>query len=109
MLKLTRKLDQIVLLHVPSGLLTDITVEVKVVGIDSGGTIRLGFNAPPEVAVVRPEINSRERNDRSAIPDEAIIKELFHECWKQGQGFAGYDKPKWMELQAALARKGISV
>lgn len=109
MLNLTRKLNQTVLLHLPPGLPNEVTIEVKVVGIDANGVVKLGCNAPDEVTIVRPEINDPDRGDRSKVPVDKLIQDLFQDCWRQGRGFQTYAHPKWMELQAALLAKGIVV
>ena len=36
-------------------------------------------------------------------------RKLFHELWTKEVGTPGYDKKKWMDLQAALQELGVPV
>jgi sRNA-binding carbon storage regulator CsrA len=107
MLKLTRKVGEAVLLHMPVGNAEDITARVLMLGIDAGGIFKVGIEAPHAVTIIRPEVNDPERGSRAEVPEDKLIKDLFHECWRQGHGILPYEKGKWMELQALLQARGI--
>lgn len=107
MLNLKRNLGQSTLIRIPAGLATDLTIEVKICAIDTAGSVKLGIEAPRECDVIRPEVNDPERRDRSQLDPDALIRQLFHDCRLQGQGFEPFSQSKWIELQALLQGKGL--
>ncbi len=108
MLKLTRKVGQKVLLHFPANSPVELTAAVSVEGIDTGGIVKVGVVAPREIIVLRPEVNDPERNDRSQLPEDKLIADLFQQCWNQAHGFVTYDRGKWMELQSLIEGRKLA-
>jgi carbon storage regulator len=67
MLVLTRQLEQEIII--------DDRIRVKVLSV-SGGQVRLGIEAPPEVTILRREVYdevSRENRQAAAVRPEALI------------------------------------
>lgn len=67
MLKLTRNINQSIFLHTSDGI-----IEVTVCDV-SGCQVRLGFDAPQTVNIVRSEILHRSPNVHQASQDEGTL------------------------------------
>ncbi len=67
MLVLSRRRDEKILVKVPG---VDDAIEVTVVQIDNS-RVRLGFNAPAEVTILRSELTQKDVNQE---PDEVSVR-----------------------------------